>query len=153
MPGMFASRLCGRWRFDAPGEVGLALFQKSGECLFCVCRADLRTELLVLSLHRSLDLLAKWLLHEPLAGLQGACRLRCQLLCRRSRRRQEGLIWYDLGDEPQLRRAPGIKGRSQQDQLRRTEVTDPRRHGATRSEFRYDSKIDEGHLEFRALAC
>src|SRR5712671_1290540 len=31
-------------------------------------------------------------------------------------------------------------------------MTDPRRHGAARSEFRYDSKVDEGHLEFRALA-
>src|ERR1700738_2105413 len=31
-------------------------------------------------------------------------------------------------------------------------MTDPRRHGAARSEFRYDSEIDEGHLEFRALA-
>src|SRR6267154_4685684 len=31
-------------------------------------------------------------------------------------------------------------------------MTDPRRHGAARSEFRYDSKVDEGHLEFRALS-
>src|SRR5712691_11468081 len=31
-------------------------------------------------------------------------------------------------------------------------MTDPRRHGAARSELRYDSKIDEWHLEFRALA-
>src|SRR6202049_2856661 len=30
-------------------------------------------------------------------------------------------------------------------------MTDPQRHGAARSEFRYDRKIDEGHLEFRAL--
>ena len=50
-----------------------------------------------------------------------------------------------------LRSAPGVEGSPQQNQLRRTDMTDPRRHGAARSEFRYDSKIDEGHLEFRAL--
>src|SRR3954467_182569 len=71
--------LCSRWRFDGPREVRLALFQESRERLFCVLRTDLRTELFVLSLHRSLDLLAKWLLHQPLAGLQRACRLRRQL--------------------------------------------------------------------------
>src|SRR5713226_529236 len=31
-------------------------------------------------------------------------------------------------------------------------MADPRRHGAARSEFRHDSKIDKGHLEFRTLA-
>src|SRR5882724_7458758 len=68
--------LYGRWRFDGPREVGLALFQKRRERLFCVFRADLRTELFVLGLHRGLDLLAEWLLHQPLAGLQRARRLR-----------------------------------------------------------------------------
>src|SRR5207249_1626438 len=40
----------------------------------------------------------------------------------------------------------------QQNQLRSADMTDPRRNGATRPEFRYNSKIDEGHLEFRAVA-
>src|SRR5216683_3426243 len=31
-------------------------------------------------------------------------------------------------------------------------MTDPPRHGAARSEFRYDGKVHEGHLEFRTLA-
>src|SRR4029077_6994332 len=52
-------RLCGRWRFGVPREVGLALFQEGRKRLFCVFRADLRTELFVLSLHRRLDLLTK----------------------------------------------------------------------------------------------
>src|SRR5207302_5868529 len=121
--------------------------------LFCVLRADLRTELFVLGLHRRLDLLTKWLLHEPLAGLQRSGRLRSQFPSRFGRSRQDILVGYDLGNETQLRGAPRIKGSSQQNQLRRTDMTDPRRHGAARSEFRYDSKIDEGHLEFRALAC
>src|ERR1700730_10110748 len=146
------SCLCGHWGFDGSREVGLALFQESRERLFCVFRADLRTELFVLSLHRGLDLHAKCLLHESLAGLQRRGRLRCQLPSRFGRSRQHILVGYDFGNQAQLRRAPGVKGRSQQDQLRRTEVTDPRRHRATRSEFRYDGEIDEGHLEFRALA-
>src|SRR6266550_4637023 len=57
----------------------------------------------------------------------------------------------NLGNQTQLRGAPGVEGSSQQNQLRRTEMTDSRRHRAARSEFRHDSKIDEGHLEFRAL--
>src|SRR5882672_205327 len=69
----------GRRRFDGAREVGLAFFQESVERLFCVFGADLRTELFVLSFHRRLDLLTKWLLHEPLAGLQSFRRLRCQL--------------------------------------------------------------------------
>src|SRR6266436_5331039 len=125
--GVVCSCLCGRWRFDAPREVRLALFQEGRQRLFCVSRADLYTELFVLSLHRRLDLLAKWLLQEPLVG-------------------------YDLGNQTQLRGAPGIEGNSQQNQFRRTDVTGPRRHGVTRSEFRHDSKIDEWHLEMRALA-
>src|SRR6202158_4867160 len=72
------SCLCSRWRFDAPREVRLALFQEGRKRLFCFFGADLRTELFILSLHRGLDLLTKWLLHEPLAGLQRCGRLRCQ---------------------------------------------------------------------------
>src|SRR6266851_3473507 len=146
------SCLCGRPRFDGPREVGLALFQESRERLFCVFGADLRAELLVLGLHRRLDLLAKWLLHEPLAGLQRCGRLRCQFPGRFGRSRQHVLVGYDLGNQTQLRSAPGIKGSSQQNQIRGTDMTDPRRYRAARSEFRYDGKIDEGHLEFRALA-
>src|SRR5712672_982832 len=122
------------------------------EDLTVLVKSDLRTELFVLSLHRRLDLLAEWLLPEPLAGLQRCGRLRCQFPSRLGRSRQDVLVGYDFGNQTQLRGAPGIKGSSQQNQLRRTDVTDPRRHGAARSEFRYDSKIDEGHLEFRALA-
>src|ERR1700757_3379329 len=145
-------RLCSRWRLDALREVGLALFQEGRERLFCVVRADLHAELFVLGLHRRLDLLTKWLLHEPLAGLQRCGRLRRQLPSRFGRSRQDILVGYDFANQTQLRGAPGIEGSSQQDQLGRTEVTDSRRHGAARSEFRYDSKIDEGHLESRALA-
>src|SRR5882672_6545835 len=145
------SCLCRRWRFDPPREVGLALFQEGRKRLFCVFGADLRTELFVLGLHRRLDLLTKWLLHEPLAGLQRCGRLRCQFPSRFGRSRQDVLVGYDFGNQTQLRGAPGIKGSSQQDQLRRTDMTDPRRYGAARSEFRYEGKIDEGHLEFRAL--
>src|SRR5271169_4296455 len=68
--------LRGRWRFDGLREVGLALFQEGRKRLLGVCRADLHTELFVLGLHRRLDLHAKWLLHEPLAGLQRRGRLR-----------------------------------------------------------------------------
>src|SRR6202035_3543275 len=68
------------------------------------------------------------------------------------RRRQEVLIGDDLSNEPQIGGAPGIEGPSQQDQLGRAEVADPRRNGAARAEFRHHGKIDEGHLEFRALA-
>src|SRR5258708_32604061 len=67
--GVVCSCLCGRWRFDAPREVRLAFFQEGRKRLFCVFRADLHTELFVLSLHRRLDLLKKWPLHKPLAGL------------------------------------------------------------------------------------
>jgi hypothetical protein len=55
--GIVCSRLCGRRRVDAPREVRLALFQEGSKRLFCVFRADLRTELFVLGLHRRLDLL------------------------------------------------------------------------------------------------
>src|SRR6266436_8048248 len=92
--GVVCSCLCGRRRFDAPREVGLALFQEGRERLFCVFGADLRTELFVLSLHRRPDLLAKWLLHEPLAGLQRCGRLRCQLPSRFGRARQDVLVGY-----------------------------------------------------------
>src|ERR1700688_3708186 len=86
------SRLCGHWGFDGSREVGLALFQESRERLFCVFRADLRTELFVLSLHRGLDLINKWLLHESLAGLQRRRRLRCQLRSRFGCSRQHVLV-------------------------------------------------------------
>src|SRR5260370_34352190 len=76
--GVVCSCLRGRWRFDCPREVRLALFQEGCKRLPCVFRADLRAELFVLGLHRRLDLLTKWLLHEPLAGLQRCGRLRCQ---------------------------------------------------------------------------
>src|SRR6267142_4996627 len=150
--GVVCSCLCGRSRFDAPREVRLALFQEGRKRLFCVFRADLRTELFVLSLHRRLDLLTKWLLHEPLAGLQRCGRLRCQFPSRFGRSRQDILVGYDFGNQTQLRGPSGIEGSSQQNQLSRTDMTDPRRHGAARSEFRYERKIDKGHLEFRALA-
>src|SRR5882762_9335143 len=120
------SCLCGHWGFDGSREVGLALFQESRKRLFCVFRADLRAELFVLSPHRSLDLLEKWLLHEPLAGLQFCGRLRCQFPSRFGRFRRDILVGHDLGNETQLRGAPGIKGSSQQNQLRRTDMTDPR---------------------------
>src|SRR6266852_6214969 len=68
--GVVCSCLSGRRRFDAPREVRLALFQESRKRLFGVFRADLRAELLVLGFHRRFELLKKWLLHEPLAGLQ-----------------------------------------------------------------------------------
>src|ERR1700681_1597300 len=97
------SCLCGHWGFDGTREVGLALFQESRERLFCVFRADLRTELFVLSLHRRLDLLKKWLLHKPLAGLQSCCRLRCQFPSRFGRPRQDILVGYDFGNQTQLR--------------------------------------------------
>src|ERR1700719_2509667 len=106
------SCLCGHWGFDGSREVGLALFQESRERLLCVFRADLRTELFVLSLHRGLDLINKWLLHEPLAGLQRCGRLRCQLPSRFGCSRQDVLVGYDLVDPPQLRRAFGIEGSS-----------------------------------------
>src|SRR5713101_3995687 len=77
--GVVYSCLYGHWRFDTPREVRLALFQEGRKRLFCVFRADLRTELFVLGLYRRLDLLTKWLLHESLAGLQRCSRLRCQL--------------------------------------------------------------------------
>jgi hypothetical protein len=57
---------------------------------------------------------------------------------------QNILVGHDLGNETQFRGARGVKGSSQQNQLRRTDMTDPRRHGAARSEFRHNSKIDEG---------
>jgi hypothetical protein len=57
--GAVSSCLSGRSRFGASREVGLALFQESGERLFCVFGADLHTELFVLGLHRGLDLLAR----------------------------------------------------------------------------------------------
>src|SRR6266700_2753101 len=150
--GVVCSCLRGRRRFVAPREVRLALFQESRKRLLCVFRADLRAELFVLRLHRRLDLLTKWLLHEPLAGLQRCGRLRCQFPSRFGRSRQDILVGYDFGNKTQLRGAPGVERNSQQNQLGRSDMTDPRRHRAARSEFRYDSKIDEGHLEFRALA-
>ena len=76
--GIVCSHLCCRRRVDAPREVRFALFQEGRKRLLCVFRADQRTKLFVLSLHCSLDLLTKWLLHEPLAGLQRFGRLRCQ---------------------------------------------------------------------------
>ena len=112
----------------------------------------MRAELLVLGLHRRLELLTERLLHELLAGLQRCSRLGCQPPGRFGCFCQEVLVGYDLGDETQLRGAPGVEGNSQQDQLRGAEMTDPRRHRAARSEFGYDSKIDKGHLEFCALA-
>jgi hypothetical protein len=69
VPGIVCC-LRGPWRFDASREVGLALFHEGRERLSCVFGTYLRTELFVFSLHRSLDLLTKWLLHQPLAGLQ-----------------------------------------------------------------------------------
>src|SRR3982074_1973420 len=76
--GLVRSCLRGRWRFDCPREVRLALFQERRKRLLRVFRADLRTKLFVLTLHPPLDLPTKWLLHEPLAGLQRCGRLRCQ---------------------------------------------------------------------------
>src|SRR5260370_23912037 len=55
-------------------------------------RSDLRTELFVLSLHRGLDLLPKWLLHEPLRSeehtseLQSHLNLVCRLLLEKKKR-------------------------------------------------------------------
>src|ERR1700730_1735222 len=60
-------------------EVRFALFQESRKCLFCILGAHLLAELLVLALHRDLDLLAERPLHQPLAGLQRASGLCCQL--------------------------------------------------------------------------
>jgi len=47
---------------------------------------------------------------------------------------------------------PASNGSSQQNHLRGTEVTDPRRHRAARSEIPERRQDDEGHLKFRALA-
>src|ERR1700704_6556411 len=132
--------LSGRWRFDISREVRLALFQEGRKRLFGVFGADLRTELFVLGLHRRPDLLTKWLLHEPLAGLQRRSRLRCQFPSRFGCSRQDVLVGYDLSNQPQLRGPPGAEGTSQQNPLRRTDMTDPRRRGAARSKFRCDSK-------------
>src|ERR1700692_1037950 len=117
------SCLRGRWRFDGPREVGLALFQEDRERLFGVFRADLRTELFILGLHRGLDLLTKWLLHEPLAGLQCPRRLRSQFLSRFGRSRQHVLVGQDLGNQTQLSGTPGVEGNRPQDKLRRQEMT------------------------------
>ena len=62
------------------------------------------------------------------------------------------MIGHDLGNEAQVRGAPGIERQAQQDQLGRTDVPDPCGNGAARSKFRHHGKIDERHLELRALA-
>src|SRR3954453_7979316 len=99
---------CLRLRLDVSREVRLALFRESGERLSCVFRADLRAELFVLGLHRGLDLLAKWLLHEPLAGLERCGRLRCQFPSRVGCFCPKIVVGDDFGSQTQLRRAPGI---------------------------------------------
>src|SRR5258708_804330 len=74
-PLFVRTSLCGRCRFHGLGEVRRTLLQERRKRLLCVVRANLRAELFVLGLHCRLDLFAKWLLHEPLGGLQRASRL------------------------------------------------------------------------------
>jgi hypothetical protein len=112
--GFVRSSLCSRWRFCVPREVRLALFQKGRKRFFCVLRAHLHAKLFVLSLHRHLDLLTEWQLHEPFAGLQRRRRLRRQFTSCFGGFRQDVLVGRDFGNQSQIRSAPRIKGSSQQ---------------------------------------
>ena len=72
-------------------EVGRAFLQKRRKRLLCILGPDLDAELLVLELHRSLDLIDERRLHESLAGPQRAGRLRRQFPRRFGRRGQKVL--------------------------------------------------------------
>src|SRR5215831_5574761 len=130
----------------------LMLRQERGEHGFRFRRIHAYRELLVLELHRLLELLAQSSLQEPLASQQRASGLFRQALRGLGCGSENALVGHDPGDEPELRGLRGGEGPSQENQLRRAEVAEVLGKQEAAAELRHEREVDERHLELRALS-
>src|ERR1700690_260943 len=135
-----------------PSKVGWTFLEKRSDCFLAIRGADSNRELAVLCLRGFKEGVAPWLFHEPFRSLQRCRRFFRQFLGSFCSGFQQLSVWHDTGDEAEFCGAVRIERQTQLKELGGAQISDAHRDGECGPEFRNESEIDEGHLEFRGLA-